>query len=39
MSFFRGVGEIEKKRQERLLAEERWTESWNTSISKIKALY
>ncbi|KAH3795792.1 hypothetical protein DPMN_149353 [Dreissena polymorpha] len=31
--------EIEEEKQRLLVAEQRWTDSWNTSVQKVKMLY
>ena len=37
--FYKSMSQIEKEKDERLLDESRWTDSWTNSIQKIKSLY
>ena len=30
---------IERQKEEQQIAEERWTDSWHTSVEKVKQLY
>ena len=37
--FERCLAEIEAERQRLMVAEQRWTDSWHTSVKKVKLLY
>lgn len=39
MEFYQTISHIEKEKEERLLDESRWTDSWSNSIQKIRSLY
>ena len=37
--FERCLAEIEAERQRLMVAEQRWTDSWHTSVKRVKLLY